>query len=206
MVTEAVEPAQLRRGENRATAAGTLPSAGGHAGSATSAAVPTITADDRPMSEWYVVLPAEQAHRVCTGWHGGPFPPAASRGTLAGMGTLILIGAVIFAGYLVSLRLHPWRVCSTCKGQGRDTGAVFNYATRSCTSCGGNGRRARLGVLIFHPGRQNWGERAPGAASAKRSKNSGADSRTGRHPEVAAHLWPGHAVQEPRPGPGAGEP
>jgi hypothetical protein len=89
------------------------------------------------------------------------------------MGTLLLIGGVIAAGYLISLRLHPWRVCGPCKGSGRHKGAFYTYATRSCTSCGGNGRRARLGVHVFHRGALTWGERAPAQASAKRGQNFG---------------------------------
>jgi hypothetical protein len=101
------------------------------------------------------------------------FTPIVNWCTLRVMTPLLVIAGIALAAYLISLLLHPWRVCGSCKGQGRHKGALFTYATRSCTSCGGNGRRARLGVMMFHGGRQVWGERAPGVASAKRSKNFG---------------------------------
>jgi DnaJ-class molecular chaperone len=89
------------------------------------------------------------------------------------MGTLIVLVIIVVVGYLVSLRLHPWHPCRRCRGRGNHRGAVFKYAGRNCTSCGGNGRRARLGVRVFHGGRQVWGERAPAAASEERGKNLG---------------------------------
>ena len=89
------------------------------------------------------------------------------------MGTLILIAAVLFAGYLISLRLHPYRACSSCKGSGRHFGSMFTYSHRQCTSCGGNGRRGRAGLNVIHRGGPNWGERTPGQAAAKRGKNFG---------------------------------
>ena len=84
-----------------------------------------------------------------------------------------MLAIIVVFGYLVSLRLHPWRACRGCRGRGHHRGAVFKYATRQCTSCGGNGRRARLGLRVLHPGRQVWGERAPAATIEKRSKNLG---------------------------------
>jgi hypothetical protein len=90
-----------------------------------------------------------------------------------GMGALIVLAIIAAVGYLVSLRLHPWHRCGSCKGTGRQFGAFFKGSHRLCTSCGGNGRRARLGVRTFHGGGQTWGERAPGQATAKRARNLG---------------------------------
>jgi DnaJ-class molecular chaperone len=89
------------------------------------------------------------------------------------MGTLIVPALIVVIGYLLSLRLHPWHKCRRCRGRGHHTGAVFKYSRRACTSCGGNGRRARLGVRVFHGGRQVWGERVPAAVSEERGKNLG---------------------------------
>jgi hypothetical protein len=89
------------------------------------------------------------------------------------MGHLLLIGAVLLLGYLISLRLHPNRKCRACKGVGRHAGSVFRYSTRQCVRCGGNGRRARLGIHVFHGGGRTWGERKPDEATARRARNFG---------------------------------
>lgn len=89
------------------------------------------------------------------------------------MATLVVLGAILLVAYLVSLRLHPMRRCRPCKGTGRHFGAVFKSSHRGCTSCGGNGRRARLGVNLLHRGGLVWGERAPARASAERERNFG---------------------------------
>lgn len=89
------------------------------------------------------------------------------------MRDLIVILAVVFAVYLISLRLHPWRRCRPCGGTGRHVGAVFTYSSRLCHFCGGNGRRARLGVYVFYRSALTWGERAPMAAAERRGRNLG---------------------------------
>jgi DnaJ-class molecular chaperone len=89
------------------------------------------------------------------------------------MGSLIAILVLLAGGYLVSLRLHPYRKCRSCKGTGRNWGSIYKYSLRACSSCGGNGRRARLGVSTFHRNGQVWGERKPGETVAKRGKNFG---------------------------------
>jgi DnaJ-class molecular chaperone len=89
------------------------------------------------------------------------------------MGLLIIIGVIAVMGYFVSLLLHPWRACRACQGTGRHRGVVYRRSVRGCTSCGGNGRRARLGVNLFHQGSQVWGERAPAEMAAKRDRDLG---------------------------------
>lgn len=89
------------------------------------------------------------------------------------MAPLLEIAAVALVCYLISLRLHPWRVCRPCKGSGKHKGSVFSYATRSCTACGGNGKRGRLGVRILHAGGHVWGEKAPNATTARRGQKLG---------------------------------
>lgn len=89
------------------------------------------------------------------------------------MGTLVVLAAIALVAYLISLRLHPMRRCHACKGSGKHSGALFRSSFRGCTSCGGNGRRARLGVNLFHRGGLVWGEEAPARASAERERHFG---------------------------------
>jgi DnaJ-class molecular chaperone len=58
------------------------------------------------------------------------------------MGVLVICAV---AGYLVSLRMHPFRRCHRCAGTGKHFGAFFAYSQRPCRHCGGNGRRPRYG-------------------------------------------------------------
>lgn len=65
---------------------------------------------------------------------------------------LVIIAVLIVAGYLVSLRVHPYSRCRACKGGGRHWGSVYKYAQRPCRSCGGSGRHDRLGARILRIG------------------------------------------------------
>lgn len=69
----------------------------------------------------------------------------------------ILLIAVLFGGYLVSLRVHPLRKCPVCKMTGRHFGAVFTNTYRRCRHCGGTGRRDRLGTQLFFGGTNHTG-------------------------------------------------
>ena len=53
--------------------------------------------------------------------------------------------ALAVAGWWVSLRLHPFGKCWTCKGTGLNPGSK---STRFglCRTCGGTRRRTRLGA------------------------------------------------------------
>ncbi|WP_238334878.1 hypothetical protein [Kribbella amoyensis] len=68
-------------------------------------------------------------------------------------GMLLLFALAVFAGYVLSLSLHPNAKCNRCKGMGRHRGSLFNYATRPCTSCKGRGTHPRMGrkVLFKQP-------------------------------------------------------
>jgi hypothetical protein len=93
---------------------------------------------------------------------------------LLGRGNLVLFalifggGAVVF--YLVSLQLHPRRVCRGCGGTGRHRGAMFWWGDRACTKCGGTPRHRRWGVQTLYgaPGRRTWAERTAKAAARRR--------------------------------------
>jgi hypothetical protein len=90
------------------------------------------------------------------------------------MGTLIALAAIVIIGYLVSLRLHPLgRKCASCKGTGQQQGAIYRYAHRQCTRCGGNGIRGRYGVRILHRNSRVWGETRPARAAARRDRHFG---------------------------------
>ncbi len=67
------------------------------------------------------------------------------------MGWFVVLALVAGGGYLISLRLHPFRQCSACCGllaPGRHHGALFGYAHRRCKRCGGTNRQERLGVRL----------------------------------------------------------
>jgi hypothetical protein len=93
---------------------------------------------------------------------------------LLGRGDLLLsvlifaAGAVIF--YVVSLQLHPRRVCRACGGTGRHQGAMFWWGDRACTKCGGPPRHRRWGVQTLYgaPGKRTWAERAAKDAGRRR--------------------------------------
>jgi hypothetical protein len=68
---------------------------------------------------------------------------------------IILFGA----GYLISLRLHPFRRCPACSGTGRHRGGIFTYSHRRCRRCGGGGRQERLGASLGLGGK---GQELPG--------------------------------------------
>jgi DnaJ-class molecular chaperone len=77
-------------------------------------------------------------------------------------------GAVVF--YVVSLQLHPRRVCRGCGGTGRHRGAMFWWGDRACTKCGGAPRHRRWGVQMLYgaPGRRTRAEQAAKDAGRRR--------------------------------------
>lgn len=53
--------------------------------------------------------------------------------------------AVLYGiGYAISIRLHPYKPCRTCKGSGKHRGWLFEHAFRACDRCHGSGRELRL--------------------------------------------------------------
>lgn len=75
-----------------------------------------------------------------------PVSPVANTSTT--MVLLIVIVAVV-GGYILSLRLHPNVKCARCDGKGFHRGAIYSYATRACSKCGGRGIKPRLGLRVF---------------------------------------------------------
>lgn len=59
---------------------------------------------------------------------------------------VILVGLGYWAGYRISIRLHPFKACRRCRGSGRHRGAFFTHAFRACDRCRGTGRELRVGA------------------------------------------------------------
>lgn len=55
--------------------------------------------------------------------------------------------------YWLSLLLHPYNNCRTCKGRGQHRGAVFSWGRRPCHACSGTGTKQRLGAAVIGRGR-----------------------------------------------------
>jgi DnaJ-class molecular chaperone len=70
---------------------------------------------------------------------------------------LLLVIAVFFVGYLISLRIHPLRKCPVCKMTGRHWGSIYTYSYRRCRRCGGTGRLDRWGTQAFFGGTKDTG-------------------------------------------------
>lgn len=92
-----------------------------------------------------------------------------ARGRLALACLIFVVAVLVF--YLISLQLHPRRVCRRCNGTGRHWGAMFWWADRACTRCGGPPRHRRLGVQVLHgaAGKQTWAERKAKEAAKRRA-------------------------------------
>jgi hypothetical protein len=82
-----------------------------------------------------------------------PFLPAAAAASLppdmSGTSLLTVVGLGLLAAWAVSLLLHPYTACSSCKGTPRSYGAIATRSFRLCPSCGGTGRQLRVGARIW---------------------------------------------------------
>jgi hypothetical protein len=74
---------------------------------------------------------------------------AATATSPTGSTMLLLAGLGLLVAWMLSLLLHPFRACSSCKGTPRVYGAVATRSFRLCSSCGGSGRRLRAGARIW---------------------------------------------------------
>jgi hypothetical protein len=84
-----------------------------------------------------------------------PFtPPLLTAATDSGSTALVVIGGVVVLGWLVSLLLHPFTACSACKGSPRHYGALATRSFRMCATCGGSGRRRRVGAGLWPQNRE----------------------------------------------------
>ena len=85
---------------------------------------------------------------------------------MCNMGWVFLV--LVLGGYLLSLRLHPFRSCPACKGRraaGRHHGSFYTYSHRRCRRCGGTNRQERLGTRVgLGRARENLPGRGRGGA------------------------------------------
>lgn len=72
--------------------------------------------------------------------------------SMGGRGILVVGAVVVVVGYVLSLLLHPYTRCGTCKGSPRHYGSIFKRAFRLCSACGGSGRERRLGARLLKIG------------------------------------------------------
>ena len=67
---------------------------------------------------------------------------------IGGSGPLVLIAALLTAGYGVSLVIHPRARCLRCDGTGEVRGGIYGWTFRRCPHCQG-GRIIRWGARFF---------------------------------------------------------
>jgi hypothetical protein len=58
---------------------------------------------------------------------------------------LIVVVAILIGGYVLSLKLSPWVLCSNCKNKPKKKGWVAGYAHHVCPKCKGTGQQLRFG-------------------------------------------------------------
>ncbi|WP_143030041.1 hypothetical protein [Pseudonocardia oroxyli] len=65
---------------------------------------------------------------------------------MSGATMVVVLVVVLVLGYVVSVFLHPFKVCPSCKGSPRSYGSIYTKSFRNCTRCGGSGRVRRFGA------------------------------------------------------------
>jgi len=68
---------------------------------------------------------------------------------LTGTSVVVLAALGLLAAWALSLLLHPFTACSSCKGTPRSYGAIATRSFRLCPACGGSGRQLRIGARIW---------------------------------------------------------
>jgi hypothetical protein len=68
---------------------------------------------------------------------------------LSGTTLLTIIGLGLLAAWAVSLLLHPYTACGSCKGTPRSYGTIATRSFRLCAGCGGTGRQLRVGARMW---------------------------------------------------------
>jgi DnaJ-class molecular chaperone len=58
---------------------------------------------------------------------------------------VFVVLAILIGGYVLSLRLNPWVLCSNCKNKPKIKGWVANRAHHVCPKCKGTGQQLRFG-------------------------------------------------------------
>ena len=62
---------------------------------------------------------------------------------------LLLMLAVVTAGYLGTCALFPFRACPRCQGGGTRSNPVARATFRMCPRCEGTGRQVRPGRRVY---------------------------------------------------------
>ena len=79
-------------------------------------------------------------------------------------------GVVVLVSYLISLQVHPHHACRSCGGTGMQSGRVFGYSQRRCSTCAGVPRHRRWGNMILSPGKPTRAERRAGVVARRRNR------------------------------------
>jgi DnaJ-class molecular chaperone len=58
---------------------------------------------------------------------------------------VFVVFAILIGGYVLSLKLNPWVLCSNCKNKPKVKGWVANHAHHVCPKCKGTGQQLRFG-------------------------------------------------------------
>jgi hypothetical protein len=77
-------------------------------------------------------------------------------GPVTGVETLIVLGLLLAAGYVLASALWPFAVCRRCSGTGKRRSPT-GKAWRPCGRCEGAGKRVRLGRLLWEPEKNSDG-------------------------------------------------
>jgi hypothetical protein len=58
---------------------------------------------------------------------------------------VFVVFAILIGGYVLSLKLNPWVLCSNCKNSPKIKGLVASHAHHVCRKCKGTGQTLRFG-------------------------------------------------------------
>jgi hypothetical protein len=82
----------------------------------------------------------------------------------------VISAIVVFVGYIISIQIHPHRLCRACNGTGRHSGSIWAYGNRPCGVCGSAGRHRRWGTQFFYAGKQVRAEARSSTAAKRRAR------------------------------------
>jgi hypothetical protein len=81
-----------------------------------------------------------------------PFLPttaASVAADLSGSSVVVIAGLGVLVAWAVSLLLHPYTECGSCKGTPRSYGSIATRSFRLCPACSGTGRQLRVGARMW---------------------------------------------------------
>lgn len=65
---------------------------------------------------------------------------------------VLVVAFVIFVGWWLSAKLHPYVPCQACEGKGRHMGGYAKKSSRPCHVCSGRGIKQRPAARFFRIG------------------------------------------------------